>query len=63
MTELNTISVTITAVIVILCLATIGVLVYSLIAENPQVADVSFSLVIIAIVIGVIVVLTAEALS
>lgn len=35
MTEPNTISVTIMAVMVILCLATIGALVYSLTAETP----------------------------
>lgn len=63
MTEPNTISVTITAVIVILCLTILGVLLYSLIAENPQVEDVSFGLVIIAIVIGVIAALTAETIN
>ena len=59
---MTTLATTIMAVTVVLLLAAIGVSIYALRAENPNVEDVGFGLVIVAIVIGSAVALTASAL-
>lgn len=46
---------TLTVIMVITCLVMIGLLIYAFVEENPQVEDVDLSLVITAIIIGVIV--------
>lgn len=57
-----TVAATLTVMMVIMCLVTIGVLVYAFVEENPDVEGVSFTLTIAAIIIGVIVSVVALAL-
>lgn len=59
---MNTVAITITVVTAVLCLATLGVQLYAVMAENPNVEEVCFGLVIVMIITGVAVALTAEAL-
>ena len=53
---------TLTVIMVIMCLVTIGVLIYTFVEENPDVEGVIFALAIAAIIIGVIVSIAALAL-
>lgn len=59
---MSSVAITITIVVAILCLTTLGVSLYSLKADSSQVSDLTLILVIIAIIIGVIAALTAETL-
>ena len=57
-----TVAATLTVIMVIMCLVTIGLLIYAFVEENPDVEGVSFALAIAAIIIGVIVSIVALAL-
>ncbi|MHB2251405.1 hypothetical protein [Corynebacterium aurimucosum] len=59
---MSTVAITITVMTAVVCLATLGVLLYAVIAENPNVEDVGFGLVIVTIITGVAVALAAAAL-
>ena len=59
-----TVAATLTVITAIMCLVTIGLLIYiyAFVEENPDVEGVSFALAIAAIIIGVIVSIVALAL-
>ena len=59
---MSSVAITITIVVAILCLTTLGVSLYSLKADSSQVSDLTLILAIIAIIIGVFAALTAETL-
>lgn len=59
---MTTLAITITVVTAVVCLATLGVLLYAVIAENPNIEDLGFGLVLVTIITGVAVALAAAAL-
>ena len=59
---MSPVAITITVMTAIVCLTTLGVLLYAVIAENPNIEDLGFGLVLATIITGVAVALAAAAL-
>lgn len=59
---MSTVAITITVMTASVCLVTFGVMLYAVMAENPDVENLGFALSITAIIIGAAAAVVAEAL-